>query len=202
MYSHPATRQDEWVLEVFNNRDYGTALEVGAYDGVKNSNTKQLELVGWDCTLIEAVPEFYKAAVKNRPNARCIQAVVSGRMAWAVPATMYVNGEWSGLIHTMPISSVKGHSKRKSKKLSVKMRSLTSLIKRKHFNYISLDTEGNEVEILEDWFAAGRTCDALTVEFNYDQDKYYSLLHLCKQYGMSLERVQGWDMFFLREGFK
>jgi hypothetical protein len=37
------------------------------------------------------------------------------------------------------------------------------------------------------------------VEFNYDSDKYYRLLHLCDEHGMELDRVQGFDMFFLRK---
>lgn len=196
-YSHPATRQDLWLMEVFNGMCNGTALEIGGYDGITHSNTLLMEEFGWRCTLIEAVPEFFVQMQNNRPKARCIRAAVD--FAWRSHKTMYVNGEWSGITDTMSAGCLDGHHVRNSKRIQVETYPLTELIPERHFTYISLDTEGNELCILADWFRAGGTCDALTLEFNYDTEKYDRACLMCDQYGMTLDRVQGFDLFFLRK---
>jgi FkbM family methyltransferase len=197
-YSHPATRQDEWLLDVLGDKCNGTALEVGGYDGITHSNTLLVESLGWKCTLIEAVPEFFEKMVKNRPLAECLNYAIGGPL-WGSNRAMYVNGQYSGLTSTMSPGCLKGHQLRNSKRIKVNTHQLDWVVKQRHFNYMSLDTEGNEEEILMGWFRAGGSCDALTVEFNYDSDKYYRLLHLCDEHGMELDRVQGFDMFFLRK---
>jgi FkbM family methyltransferase len=191
--SHPITRQDEWLLDVFGVQQGGVALEVGGYDGITHSNTWVLEQMRWRCILIEAVPQFFDQMVLNRPNAVCIHAAV-GRPGSEL---MYVNGEWSGLKRTMTRGCAEGHKLRDSEVIRVHPQRLAELNVPSYLDYLSLDTEGNEDEILEDWFEAGGRCKALTVEFNYDTDKYYRFLHLCAKYGMKLERVQGFDLFFL-----
>lgn len=192
-HSHPITRQDEWLLEVFGAQR-GWALEVGGYDGLTNSNTLLAERMGWQCTLIEAVPKFYKQMKLNRPDSLCINEAV-GRPGSEL---MYVNGEWSGLKKTMSQGCADGHKLRQSEVIRVRPKPLHEVVDMIYYDYISLDTEGNEDQILEDWFEAGGGCKALTVAFNYDTDKYYRLLHLCAEHRLKLDRVQGFDMFFLR----
>jgi FkbM family methyltransferase len=197
-YSHPATRQDAWLMEVFPYKAGGTALEIGGYDGLTHSNTLALEETGWDCTLIEAVPEFYEQMVANRPKAKCINAAVSGSEVAGLVEQFYVNGQYSGIISSMSCACADEHWRRDSPTIELICKRLPDLVSTRHFDYISLDTEGSEEYILKDWFGYGGTCDALTVEFNYDGEKFDILKHLCDVNGMDLDRVQGFDMFFLR----
>jgi hypothetical protein len=70
---------------------------------------------------------------------------------------MYVNGQYSGLTSTMSPGCLKGHQLRNSKRIKVNTHQLDWVVKQRHFNYMSLDTEGNEEEILMGWFRAGGT---------------------------------------------
>ena len=48
----------------------GFFIEVGAYDGVKQSNTKIFEdCFGWTGLMVEPSRDIYQRCVKNRPNA-------------------------------------------------------------------------------------------------------------------------------------
>eukprot|EP00546_Thalassionema_frauenfeldii_P020788 CAMPEP_0178898372 /NCGR_PEP_ID=MMETSP0786-20121207/2294_1 /TAXON_ID=186022 /ORGANISM="Thalassionema frauenfeldii, Strain CCMP 1798" /LENGTH=330 /DNA_ID=CAMNT_0020569083 /DNA_START=30 /DNA_END=1019 /DNA_ORIENTATION=- len=48
----------------------GTVVEMGAYNGMDQSNSRFFDVcLGWDTLLIEGMPETFKQLVKNRPNA-------------------------------------------------------------------------------------------------------------------------------------
>jgi len=209
--SHPATKQDTWVIEALRDllpfaysypvKSPFTALELGGYDGVTHSNTLQLETVyGARCTLIEAVPYFFNKMKKNRPKAKCINAAIAGSPANLM--RFYCNGEWSGLVRDMPEACIREHEARNSVELTVDVRPLSHYIEPCHFNYISLDTEGSEAAILEAWVRQGGTCDALTVEFNFDADRYYKLCRIAEKADLELVEVRGFDLCFLRKGLR
>jgi hypothetical protein len=195
-YSHPATRQDLWVLDTIGPGHH-TFVEVGGYDGVTHSNTLLLEECGWHGILIEGVPEFCDKMTANRHKfppgeTSCKEAVIGDGQ----PRYMYVNGEWSGLIDYMSQTVITGHKERRSQVIQVDTVPLSKFTR--GCDYLSLDTEGSEYEILRQWFFDGGHCRALTVEFNYDADKFTLLCQLCEQYGMHLDEVRGFDLCFLK----
>ena len=55
----------------FKNKDIkGTYVELGAFDGTTESNTRFFDLcLGWEGLLIEALPQSYAKVLKNRPHA-------------------------------------------------------------------------------------------------------------------------------------
>jgi len=57
------------LLEFLQGEPAGFFIEVGAYDGVTQSNSVLLEKEGWSGLLIEANPASYARCVKARPNA-------------------------------------------------------------------------------------------------------------------------------------
>jgi FkbM family methyltransferase len=48
--------EDRILAEIFSEKSEGLCIEVGANDGVNDSNTMHFENVGWDCILIEPNP--------------------------------------------------------------------------------------------------------------------------------------------------
>jgi len=50
--------------------DAGTFVELGAFDGISQSNSLHFEEKGWRGVLIEPVPSSFEACRKNRPLAR------------------------------------------------------------------------------------------------------------------------------------
>lgn len=68
------------LLSVFGEKNNGTFVEVGAYDGRTYSNTYGLARIGWRGLYIEGIKEFYERCVGNHKlHARiaCINAFVS-----------------------------------------------------------------------------------------------------------------------------
>lgn len=58
-------------LDRYIDRDGGFFVEAGANDGFEQSNTYWLERFrGWRGVLVEAIPELYREAVLERPDAR------------------------------------------------------------------------------------------------------------------------------------
>ena len=67
--SYSQVDQDLWVLEMLNNKKNGYFLDVGAYDGIKYSNSLLLEKdFDWTGLLIEAHPDNFNTLKNNRKN--------------------------------------------------------------------------------------------------------------------------------------
>lgn len=67
--SYSQVDQDLWVLEMLNNKKNGYFLDVGAYDGIKYSNSLLLEKdFDWSGLLIEAHPDNFDTLKNNRKN--------------------------------------------------------------------------------------------------------------------------------------
>src|SRR4051812_34384611 len=70
--------QDRYLdSKIFRKKRDGFFIEIGAYDGIRFSNTYLFEKErGWKGICIEPIPERFDLLRKNR-NAVCIQACVS-----------------------------------------------------------------------------------------------------------------------------
>lgn len=191
MYSHPATRQDDWVFENVTGRFF---VEVGAYDGVKHSNTLWLEQHGWHGTLIEADQDLYRRCLRNRPDAKCIHAAVSDGVYKEV---FLQNGLWSGIERTLDPACRDIVKRYGAVRTELVTKTLDQLIGVPIVDYLSVDTEGNEYDIVSAWFKAGGRCRALTVEFNYDNQKRVAFELLCEEFNMYLAAIRGFDLCFL-----
>ncbi len=68
--SHPSLHDLDRKLDRHIDRDGGFFVEAGANDGFEQSNTYWLERFrGWTGVLVEPVPELYREAVLERPDA-------------------------------------------------------------------------------------------------------------------------------------
>tara|TARA_Y100000004_G_scaffold102499_1_gene114986 strand:+ start:56 stop:802 length:747 start_codon:yes stop_codon:yes gene_type:complete len=76
----------------------GTFLDVGALDGIRHSNTAELESKGWTGICIEAHPDYARLLKRNRPKSHCIHCAVGNSDKDSV--TFYTNstGSLSSLV--------------------------------------------------------------------------------------------------------
>jgi len=123
----------------------GVFIEVGAHDGIFQSNTKLLEdFYGWTGVLVEPSPSLYKRLVSNRPHSRCFHCALG---AFEQDNT-YLYGDFDG----SPMSSVDGKRRNQPSTQRVPVRTLQSILDELNLNYIdffSLDVEGYELNILK-----------------------------------------------------
>jgi FkbM family methyltransferase len=203
-YSHPATRQDEWLIEKMGPRVLshgGFFVEIGAHDGLRHSNTLMLEReFGWDGRLVEANPCLYVECKKNR-LARSIQLCVGPKCAQ--DQAFIVGDAYSGLTAHMPTEWLVKHAARNNRTIHVPTMSLSRLFQvytpEHPIDYLSLDVEGAELPILESFMRnPTRTIRYLTVEFRYDHALLRELeVLLADQF--VLDQVRGFDACFINK---
>ena len=153
MNSYSQFGQDLFVLSKLNNKHNGFFVEAGAYDGVESSNTYLLEKeYGWKGILCEPNDQLRQCAIKNR------EGPVEERVLWSRSDEQkeFVEAEALGGVpecfrttgDPLEIQRFRSNGKRSIKKTI----SLNSMLEKhnapRNIDYISLDTEGSEKEIL------------------------------------------------------
>ena len=212
-YSHPSTRNDEWVI---NNAlpmglKGGYYVEAGAFDGLTHSNTLTLErYFGWTGLLIEPHPELIPKVKSNRPgNAFCGKALSLNGLPET--GTLLLGGQWSGLQELMTRKFLDQHQERANPGIEVKCCTLHNALEQAdapgHIDYLSLDIEGGELPVLMDYFlktpeSERRRFGCITVEYQYDESILQSLIVLLDCYDYRFVRLSGWDAFFIWKGFR
>src|SRR3990167_3228692 len=151
----------------------GIFIEVGASDGVTQSNTCLLERnFGWTGILVEPSPIAYEQACTNRPNSHCFQCALG---SFAEDGSS-VCGDFNGAL----MSSVNGKRLFSPLSISVPIRSLQSILDEmaiSHVNFFSLDTEGYEYNILQGIDFEKTSFDYILIEiYNWDYNSIVSFL--------------------------
>jgi FkbM family methyltransferase len=144
--------QDLWVLHETRHKRNGYFVEFGATDGVKLSNTCLLEReFGWRGILAEPNPAWHAALRQNRKAAideRCVFGGSGERVAFA--ATKYPE-----LATIVGYEANDGHRQARldHRVVEVETVALNDLLAQHDaphdIDYISIDTEGSELDILE-----------------------------------------------------
>jgi FkbM family methyltransferase len=173
-------KQDQYVYEkFFQNKRNGIFVDIGAHDGVTLSNTCFFEKsMGWTGICVEPIPEVYNRLKANR-NCLCIQGCIFDDLE-NVPFLMITG--WaemlSGIVENYDpqhveriqreINSNGGHSE----VINVKCYNLTQLLLDNHIqhvDYLSIDTEGGEFNILRSIDFNRVDIDVIEVENNYQE---------------------------------
>ena len=151
--SHSQIGQDLAVLKFYNQKRDGFFIEIGASDGIKLSNTYLLEKkYNWKGICVEPVPQNYKNLIINRQNSIC-----SDNAVFSV-SNLTVNFDIANNFNLLSgiSANIDRHKKRvdiNKSTIQVKTISLVDLLDNnnapKFIEYLSLDTEGSEYEILK-----------------------------------------------------
>jgi len=200
IHSQLETAQDAWVLETLKGlKDPGYFVEIGSYDGLETSNTLALELRGWTGLLVEAAPELYARTVANRPNCQHDNRAVSDRNDIAVRFSQA--GLWGGLHDSLPEGWHTEYA-HKFPDAWVNTVTLGTLLSDHNapsiVDYLSLDIEGAELIVLEEFFRHpefGFRC--MTVEWRQNAEVLKRLEGLLLFHGYTLDKVQAWDAYFV-----
>jgi len=193
--------QDAFVYEnYFKERTDGIFVDVGAYDGVIGSNSLFFEKLGWQGVCIEPNPEMFKKLQELR-KCRCVPYAISDKNEIAKffqikeggPATL------SGLVDEYSQQAIARINKEVNQEdqgfdyIDVECKTFESIVEHKHIDYLSLDTEGNELKILQSIDYSKYFIDVITVE-NNDYD--YKFIDLLTQKGYQFVTRLGCDEVF------
>jgi FkbM family methyltransferase len=154
--------QDKWIIEyVFGGKRDGYFFEAGAHDGVRLSNTYLLEKVyGWQGICVEPGCAF-EALRKNRS---CICENVLLGPTEAREVLYHENGVLGGIVEVDTEDEKAVETERRT------TTSLLTLLERhsspKVIDYLSLDIEGHEYEVLKEFPFDQYKILAMTIEHN------------------------------------
>ena len=146
-FSHVTSKGQplDMLLDSIFKKDNGFFIELGANDGLTQSNTAFLEFNrGWKGILIEPSANAYEQCCRNRPESTCFNlACVSSTFSGDE-----IKGDFNGGL----MSSVDGIRNGSTSIISVKVSTLEKILDSmgvSFIDFLSLDTEGYELEILK-----------------------------------------------------
>jgi len=188
--SHSQIFQDLFVYYILK-KEKGIYCEVGALDGKELSNTLYLEQEhGWSGILCEPNKSYQELIKKNRPNSILITEPIFSKEDQEINFTELEGGR-SGIN-----KSSSGETCYKLKTTSLN-KVLKENLNIKNINYISIDTEGTEYEIIKELDFDKFYPEIITIEHNYEKkkrDQIYSLLKdkNYNRYFKSISRFEDW----------
>jgi FkbM family methyltransferase len=193
--SYSQLKQDINVLQYYNYKRNGTFIEIGANDGILLSNTYLLEKsYGWTGICVEAIPSIFESLKKNR-TCLCINKAVFDESDKEVDFVVCEQNLLSGM--TDYINDVYKGQASNGTKITVETVSLNDVIEQSdlpnHIDYLSIDTEGTELNILQALDFNKYTFGVIHVEHNYHKEKRGEIRKLLESNGYNFLRENKWD---------
>lgn len=177
---------DKIISEYFPNKKHGNCIEIGAVDGHYISNTLHFEQNGWEVLCVEPIPEYFSRLKMNRKN--CLNFAITDNNIDNIPFTVItMSNKDKSSISGLKIDErlIRTHINYgldpKSEKILVNGRRLDWCIEN-HFNhetidFISIDTEGNELDVLKSFDVNGYNTTLLIIENNYNEPEIEQYLN-------------------------
>jgi len=130
--------EDRWLLQNREIRSNGVFVEVGADDGIANSNTKLFEDLGWTGLCIEPHPERFALLRQNR-RCKAINCAITSQLG----QQFYLDTKdptWSGF----------RSQEHRRVPVNVETKRLDDALREAqidHIDLLSIDTEGSELDV-------------------------------------------------------
>lgn len=178
-------RQDLFVLSELSFKKFGFFVEFGATDGIELSNTYLLETeFGWSGILAEPAKLWHARLNANRAasiETDCVWKSTDERLLFNEVQDGVHSGELS-TIDSFSNHDVHRPSRKSGDKYEVSTISLSDMLKKheapKDIDYLSIDTEGSEFEILNAFDFDEYNIKIITCEHNYTpmRERIFELL--------------------------
>jgi FkbM family methyltransferase len=204
-YSDSQLAQDVFVLSALDFKTKGFFVEFGATDGKGLSNSYLLEQMGWDGILAEPAKCWHEALVKNR------KAAIDYGCVWSTSNAKILFTEARLLPEVSTISSYTDcdghiHNRKNGFEYYVNTISLNDLLLKynapKIIDYLSIDTEGSEFDILNNFCFEHYKIKIISCEHNYTKQRNKIETLLCsKGYKKVLQDKTEWDDWYIAGEF-
>jgi|GEM_PF-1043367 len=149
--SHAQFDEDRILAEIFGERSDGACVEVGANDGRTGSASYLFEQRGWQCLLVEPIPELVEEIRKHRTCkvVNCAASASEGEAKFFVAENVEAV---SGLDLSPERAAWIERAGGTIKEIGVRTATLDSLIGEAGFDqldFVTIDVEGHELAVLE-----------------------------------------------------
>jgi len=191
--SQPGLEQDKAVIEFYKFKKNGFFVDIGANDGVEFSNTCMLEYdYGWTGVCLEPLPTEFNNLVSSRPKSLCIQKAVFGQSG--LKLDFAVAGLYSGIRQTI------NHHKNvtdESPTITVETITLNDVLIQANapqfIEYLSIDTEGSEYDILITIDYDKYVFGVIHLEHNYIEPQRTAIREFLESKNYVFVRENKWD---------
>ena len=148
----PDRCEQELKGDFFGAQRAGYFVEVGANDPYRGSQTWTLEQLGWDGVLVEPQPDLAEQLRRSR-SARVVAAACSAPENNRSVMTLYLCGPHSSLSRSLAAAGARANST-----VEVPVRTLNDVLAEAEapapIDFVSIDVEGHELEVLRGFDAA------------------------------------------------
>jgi len=195
--SYSQLGQDLQVIKFYNNKHNGFFIEIGANDGKILSNTYLLEKeYNWKGICCEPIPSRFNELIVNRPNSICINDAVYNQSGLTLTFDIANNSDLLSGISNY-IDRHKSTVDENKTCIQVQTISLLDVLKKANapsfIEYMSLDTEGTELEILKNFDFEKYTFGLIDVEHNYIEPRRSEINNLLVSKGYIYKGENYWD---------
>lgn len=170
--------EDRAIASVVFNEGPSFFVDVGAYDGVRDSNTYYFELMGWKGICVEPHPHYFPICAKNRPNSQCLNLAAweedgySTEFYDTMPGNVARIGRLDGLKKTMGMYP----GIKVGDPIRVRTKTLDTIF-REHwvprgFGLLSIDVEGTEFNVLRGLTLEKYLPRFVIIEYNHMEGEY------------------------------
>ena len=200
--------QDLWVLWETGGKREGFFVEFGATNGRDLSNSCLLEEgYGWNGILAEPFTRWHAELAANRRariDHRCVWSQSGQQLQFVVTPEM---PEYGGVEVRAFEDYHAAMRARSGERVLVQTVTLNDLLREHeapaHIDYLSIDTEGSELDILQAFDFGRHRIDLISVEHDYNDVKREALRVLLQGHGyvQRFPRFSAWDDWYIRRDF-
>lgn len=176
--SYTTPELERKIQELFNFKTSGYFVDIGAHNGVSLSNTKYLEELGWEGLCIEPHPKVFKELCKNRTCDKINCAVWNKDTKVKFLSLSGYTEMLSGIVESYD----KRHERRILDELNfyggnqeiieIDAKKFDSIVENIDIDFLSIDTEGSELEILNQINFEKYNIKVICVENNFHEPKF------------------------------
>jgi FkbM family methyltransferase len=192
---------DKFIDEYFDPNHVGVCFEIGACDGFIGTNTYYFEQKGWECICVEPNPHYFENLKINRKislNYACGSENIDDQ-----EFTIFDLGNNQSAISSLSVDQrlVDSHTHliKNNFTTKVNVRTLDFILDElkfdKKIDFLSIDTEGTEIEVLKGFDIKKWKPKLLVIENNFNDpeiEKYLSTFGYIKN-----KRIEVNDFYIL-----
>ena len=202
-FSESQLCQDLFVLAETGLKTNGYFVEFGATNGVELSNTYLLEKrFNWNGILAEPAKIWHQELRRNRGaniDFDCVWVKTGDELEFVETAKAQLS-----TIDSFVGKDMHAKAREDGKRYLVQTVSLMDLLERysapRHIDYLSIDTEGSELKIMENFDFDAYQFSVITCEHNFtkDREKIHDLL-TSKGYARKFESISKFDDWYVKQ---
>lgn len=197
--------EDELISNYFNGRT-GFFIDIGAADGIENSNTRKLTELGWSGLLVEPCRHFFKplnALYEKDSNIKLYNGAISDFNGKTLFYVYETGNDSQG--STISIAQKEGIEKSSwftgkfTQSYEVDVKTPISLMKDyevpHNIQFVDIDAEGSDMQILKAWPWNEFNVELFCIEFSMGKDVLETFM---ASKGYVNNMTSGGNMFFIR----